>query len=62
VPWRLDEPIALALEADGDVLRGWIDGMLVGEVATSGGPAAGGIGLLVTEGRAATDEVRVRPL
>ena len=62
-PWEFGQAIALALEVDGRKLRGYAQGTLLFDVQDEENPLAqGGIGLLVTEGRAAADAVTIRPL
>ena len=61
-PWDFDRSYALALEADGARLRGWIDGALLFDVADETDPlTGGGVGLVCTEGCLGSEAVRVRP-
>ena len=50
-PWDLDWPYALALEAHGSHLRGWIDDALIFDIVDDEKPLiGGGVGLVITEG------------
>ncbi len=61
--WEFGQAITLALEVDGRNVRGFAQGTLLCDVRDEENPLAqGGIGLLVAEGRAATDAVTIRPL
>ncbi|MGV3616706.1 MAG: ADP-ribosylglycohydrolase family protein [Fimbriimonas sp.] len=56
--WKLGDAVALRLEARGNRFRGYVGDERVIE-ATDDALVDGGIGLVVTEGRMATEEVRV---
>ena len=61
--WQLGESHALALEVVGNRLVGFVDGNIVVDVEDTDRPLTGGaIALILTEGRMATHEVRVRPV
>ncbi len=61
-PVQLDQPYELALETVGTRLRAWIDGDLVFDVADAEHPlAAGGVGLVCTDGCFGSEAVRVQP-
>lgn len=59
--WKFGQAVALALEAQGDRIRAFVNGVLIGDVEDSA-LSAGGIALLVNEGRIAADAVSIRPL
>jgi hypothetical protein len=62
VPWELGQPCELALKVTGNHIEGWVDGRRVFDVFDNAQPlVGGGVALLVTEGRIATDDVRVEP-
>jgi hypothetical protein len=61
--WALGETHALALEVSGRRLKGFVDGNLAVEFEDYSRPLNnGGIALVLTEGRMATNEVAVHPL
>ena len=61
--WEFGQEVALALEVEGQCIRAYAEGTLLFTVVDEGNPLiSGGIALLVTEGRASTEAVRVRPL
>jgi ADP-ribosylglycohydrolase len=59
--WSFGEAIPLRLEVAGNRYRGYVGETLMIE-ATDDTLADGGVALVLTEGRMATDEVRVRPV
>jgi hypothetical protein len=62
-PWAHDQPYALRLQAEGNRLQAWVDGVLVLE-AEDVDPAleGGGIALVCSVGRIDVDRVSVHPL
>jgi ADP-ribosylglycohydrolase len=62
--WRLEKPVALALEVKGHAVTGVVDGAVTLKAQDdSGAPFDnGGIGLVIVEGALSTDQVEVRPL
>jgi hypothetical protein len=59
--WILGETYNLALAVQGNLIRGYLDGRLVLE-AQDTSFTGGGVGLVVEEGRTATQLVRIEPL
>lgn len=61
--WSFGQAIGLALEVEGRSVRGYAEGKLLFAFEDNDFPLmSGGIALVVTEGRAAAEAVRVRPL
>ena len=62
VEWVFSAPCELALQVAANCIQGWVDGRRVFDVVDDERMLeAGGVALLCTEGRIATDEVRVEP-
>ncbi len=63
-PWHFGQTYHLALEVEGDRIRGYVDDALLFDVQDHAPDAlrAGGVALVVTEGRTMTQSVRVEPL
>lgn len=62
VKWELGQPCDLALQVSGSRIQGWVNDRRVFDVTDEDRPLeGGGVALLVTEGRIATDEVKVEP-
>jgi pectate lyase len=59
--WSLGESHELALEAQDSTLRGYINGELVVEASDSS-LESGAVAFVLTEGRMASQELRVQPL
>ncbi|HEU0116413.1 MAG TPA: hypothetical protein VFQ80_17115, partial [Thermomicrobiales bacterium] len=60
--WNPERDYDVALEAAGSRLRGWVNDDLLFDVVDEDNPLlAGGISLIVSEGRLMADEVAVRP-
>ena len=60
--WEFDVPVTLALQVEGNQLRGWLDGAQVFDVEDSGPPLdGGGVAMLLKEGRMLCGPVRVQP-
>jgi hypothetical protein len=60
--WEPGKPYELALHVTGNRIMGWVNGRRAFDVVDEDRPLeAGGVALLVTEGRIATEEVRVEP-
>ncbi len=59
--WSLGESFVLSLSFDGDKLTGFVNGNLVMEVLDHD-LSCGGTGLLIEEGRTASQELRVSPI
>ncbi len=63
IDWELGETHHLALEVAGNHIKGFLNGTQVVEYRDIHHPLlGGGIALILTEGRMATDEVRVSPI
>jgi hypothetical protein len=61
--WEFGRAVALALAVEGQCIRAYAEGMLLFTVVDESNPLiSGGVALLVTEGRASAEAVRVRPL
>ena len=61
--WQFGQAYDLRLEAAGSHLRAWVDGKLLFDLDDPATPLTGGaVGLLIEQGRAATDSVSVRPV
>jgi hypothetical protein len=62
-PWRFGQTYRLALAVEGQQIRAWVGDGLLFEVTDDDRPLEGGaVALLVTEGRTATQAVRVTPI
>jgi len=61
--WEFGGSYSLTLEVDGARLRGWVNGQLLLEATDSNRPlTGGGIALICTEGRVATEAFNLSPL
>ncbi len=61
--WEFGQAVEMALEVEGQCIRGYVDGtMLFSSVDNDNPLLSGGVALLVTEGRLSTEKVRVGPL
>jgi hypothetical protein len=62
-PWQFGQTYRLALEVEGDRIRAYLNDALLLDVTDDDSPLTGGaVALLATEGRTATQTVRVEPL
>ena len=60
--WEFGKPCELSLQVTGNRIEGWVNGRRMFNVVDEDRPlAGGGVALLVTEGRIATDEISVAP-
>ncbi len=61
--WKFGQTYQLELEAKGNRLKAWVDGQLIFDVEDTDRPFEGGAAALIcTEGRTATQSVRVTPI
>jgi ADP-ribosylglycohydrolase len=60
--WRWTQPLTLALQVEGSTIAAWVDGRELFRAKDLDRPfLSGGVGLVVEEGRIATEEVSVSP-
>lgn len=60
--WEFGKPYELSLQMTGNRIEGWVNGRRLFDIVDEDRPlAGGGVALLVTEGRIATDEISVAP-